>query len=312
LRFQLQSPDGVPHEVELQGRIVVVGRDPSCDLVLNDVKCSRRHAVIEAGPDGLTIRDSGSANGVYLNEQKIERAALEPGDRVRLGDSVIEVLPDEVEGTMVMGPSEDGVGEATVGDDAQPPPLPVRPRAAPPAPPPLPRSTVPPVPAAEDGEVDVPLPPEEASGLGRPLTVSVLAALWLMSVPMYALGGLALAARFSGAGAVLTGLLGLTLAGLAAALAWGLWSLAPWARTLQIGVAGLGLLVCPFSLASIVVLAYLLTRTGAAAFQDGPDEGPAQTRMEAGFAAALLATVLLGALVTMLLLFLPRVATRLS
>ena len=302
----------MPHEVELQGRIVVVGRDPSCDLVLNDVKCSRRHAVIEAGPDGLTIRDSGSANGVYLNEQKIERAALQPGDVVRLGDSVIQVLPEEVEGTMVMGPSEDGIGEATLGDDAQPPPLPIRPRAVAPAPPPPARSAPPPVPGAEGDEVEVPLPSGEPSGLGRPLTISVLAALWLMSVPMYALGGLALAARFSGVGAVVTGLLGLSLAGLAAALAWGLWSLAPWARSLQIGVAGLGLLVCPFSLASIVVLAYLLTRTGASAFAEGPEEGPGQTRMEAGFAAALLATVLAGALVTMLLLFLPRVATRLS
>ena len=288
----------MPHEVELQGRIVVVGRDPSCDLVLNDVKCSRRHAVVEAGPDGLTIRDSGSANGVYLNEQKVERAALKPGDVVRLGDSVIHVLPDEVEGTMVMGPAEDGIGEATVGDDAQPPPLPIRPR---------PEGV-----RADGDEVEVPLPRDQPAGLGRPLTVSVLAALWLMSVPMYALGGLALAARFSGAGAVLTGLLGLLLAGLAAALAWGLWSLAPWARALQIGVAGLGLLVCPFSLASIVVLAYLLTRTGTSAFLDGPAEAPGQTRMEAGFAGALLATVLLGALVTMLLLFLPRLATRLS
>jgi pSer/pThr/pTyr-binding forkhead associated (FHA) protein len=311
LRFQLQSPDGVPHEVDFQGRIVVVGRDPSCDLVLNDVKCSRRHAVIEAGPDGLTIRDSGSANGVYLNEQKIERAALKPGDVVRLGDSVIHVLPDEVEGTMVMGPAEDGIGEATVGDDAQPPPLPMRLRPEG-VPPPLPRSAPPPLHATDGDEVEIPLPRDEPAGLGRPLTVSVLAALWLMSVPMYALGGLALAARFSGAGAVLTGLLGLLLAGLAAALAWGLWSLAPWARTLQIGVAGLGLLVCPFSLASIVVLAYLLTRTGTSAFLDGPVEAPGQTRMEAGFAGALLATVLLGALVTMLLLFLPRLATRLS
>jgi pSer/pThr/pTyr-binding forkhead associated (FHA) protein len=310
LRFQLQSPDGVPHEVELQGRIIVVGRDPTCDLVLNDVKCSRRHAVIEAGPDGLTIRDSGSANGVYLNEQKVERSPLKPGDRVRLGDSTIEVLPDEVEGTMVMGPSEDGIGEATVGDDTQPPPLPIR-RPVPPLPPP--RTALPPGEGTDtNGAEEVPLPPAGAGGLGRPLTVSVLAALWLMSVPMYALGGLALAARFTGAGAVLTGVLGLTLGGLAAALAWGLWSLAPWARALQIGVAGLGLLVCPFSLASIVVLVYLLTRTGASAFVDGPDVGPGQIRREAGFAAALLVTVLAGALFTALLLFLPRVATRLS
>ena len=47
--------------------MATVGRDPSSDLVLNDPKCSRRHAVIEAGAEGITIRDSGSANGVFVN-----------------------------------------------------------------------------------------------------------------------------------------------------------------------------------------------------------------------------------------------------
>ena len=58
----------------------IVGRDPSCDLVLNDVKCSRRHAVVEAGPHGLAIRDTGSANGVFLNGKKVDRSALKEGD----------------------------------------------------------------------------------------------------------------------------------------------------------------------------------------------------------------------------------------
>ena len=62
-----------------------MGRDPSCDLVLNDLKCSRRHAVVEAGPDGLAIRDTGSANGIFVNGKKIERSALKAGDVVRLG-----------------------------------------------------------------------------------------------------------------------------------------------------------------------------------------------------------------------------------
>ena len=117
MRFEVRAPDGVPHEVELQGRLVVVGRDPSCDLVLQDVKCSRRHAVMEAGPDGIVVRDTGSANGVFLNDQKVERAPLKAGDVLRLGDSVVTVLPDEVEGTVVMGPVERRLGEVTVGDD---------------------------------------------------------------------------------------------------------------------------------------------------------------------------------------------------
>jgi pSer/pThr/pTyr-binding forkhead associated (FHA) protein len=309
VRFEVCFPDGLPHEVELQGRLVVVGRDPSCDLVLHDVKCSRRHAVLEAGPDGITIRDSGSANGVFLNDQKVERAPLKVGDVVRLGDSVIKVLPEEVEGTVVMGPAETSIGEVTVGDDAQPPPLPKRPPSSPraAASPPLPPGPAPPAPPDAAAEAEEPPP-----AAPRPLTVNVLAALWLMSVPIYGLGGLAMAARFSGAISILVAVSGLALAVLSAALAWGLWSLQGWARGLQIAVAGLGVLVCPFTLASVVTLAYMLMPPGRAAFSETVRAPEPDPKREAGFAAALLGTVLLGALLSALFLVLPRLASRLS
>lgn len=318
MRFEVQFPEGIPHEVELQGRLVVVGRDPSCDLVLHDVKCSRRHAVLEAGPDGISIRDTGSANGVFLNEQKIERAPLKAGDVVRMGDSLVTVLPEEVEGTVVMGPAESEIGEATVGEDSQPPPLPPRgavptplpPRPTPPraAPPPRPAPPPPaPLPAAAPlPEAATPAPAH------RPLTVNVLAALWLMSVPIYGLGGMAFALRSGGLASMLIAVAGLGLAALGAALAWGLWSLKPWARGLQIAVAGLGVLVCPFTLASVVVLAYMLTPIGVAAFSDPPPDPSAGARQETGYAAALLGTVLLGALLSTVLLLLPQMASHLS
>jgi hypothetical protein len=108
LRFEIRYPTGATHEVELQGTVAILGRDPSCDLVINDVKCSRRHAVVEAGPDGLVVRDSGSANGVFVNGRKIDRVALKEGDEVKLGDVTLVVLPEEVAGTLVMGPDEYG------------------------------------------------------------------------------------------------------------------------------------------------------------------------------------------------------------
>lgn len=294
MRFEIQFPEGVPHEVELQGRLVVVGRDPSCDLVLHDVKCSRRHAVLEAGPDGITVRDTGSANGVFVNDQKVERAALKAGDVLRLGDSVVRILPDDVEGTVVMGPAETTAGEATIGEEMQPPPLPRRP-------PPLPPRAGSPVPRVEPAPI-----------ARRPLTANVLAALWLMSVPIYALGGIALAMRSSGPGAFAWATVGVLLAGLGSALAWGLWSSRPWARALQVAVAALGLLVCPFTLASAVVLGYMLSPVGAAAFSGKPGAEDRTARHEPAFAAALLGTVLLGALLTLAGILLPQLASRVS
>src|SRR5207344_2661672 len=106
MRFEIRYPTGSPHLVELQGTLVILGRDPSCDLVLSDPKCSRRHAVIEAVAHGLTIRDTGSANGVFVNAKRVERASLEPDDLIRVGEVIIKVLPEEITGTVVMGPDE--------------------------------------------------------------------------------------------------------------------------------------------------------------------------------------------------------------
>jgi pSer/pThr/pTyr-binding forkhead associated (FHA) protein len=106
MKFEVRYPNGSVHEVSLEGTLAVLGRDPSCDLVLSDGKCSRRHAVIEAGPDGLAVRDSGSANGIYVNGKRVDRAPLAPGDEVRLGEVIVKVLEEEMPGTLVMGPDE--------------------------------------------------------------------------------------------------------------------------------------------------------------------------------------------------------------
>ena len=62
MKFEISYRGGTTHEVELSGSIAVLGRDPACDIVLNDSKCSRRHAVVEDGPEGLVVRDAGSAS----------------------------------------------------------------------------------------------------------------------------------------------------------------------------------------------------------------------------------------------------------
>ena len=76
MKFIVRSPEGKESEVELAGPVVVLGRDPSCDILLNDPKCSRRHAIVEAVPEGISIRDNGSANGVFVNGKQVERAIL--------------------------------------------------------------------------------------------------------------------------------------------------------------------------------------------------------------------------------------------
>ena len=94
MKFLVRSPQGSESEVELSGPVVVMGRDPSCDVVLDDPKCSRRHAIFEEVPEGISIRDNESANGVYVNGARVERVILKPEDHVRLGTSEIRLVPE--------------------------------------------------------------------------------------------------------------------------------------------------------------------------------------------------------------------------
>ena len=93
MKLAVSHPEGTPHEVDLPGK-AVIGRDPGCDIVLSDSRCSRQHAIIKETEEGLVIVDTGSANGVYVNGRRTERSRLYPGDTVRLGETLLEVLPD--------------------------------------------------------------------------------------------------------------------------------------------------------------------------------------------------------------------------
>lgn len=62
-----------------------VGRHPESDIFLNDVTVSRHHCRFLASGDTLTVEDSGSTNGTYVNEERVDSAELEAGDEVLVG-----------------------------------------------------------------------------------------------------------------------------------------------------------------------------------------------------------------------------------
>ncbi|HEY8773973.1 MAG TPA: FHA domain-containing protein [Gaiellaceae bacterium] len=62
-----------------------IGRTPDCDIFLDDVTVSRRHAIVAKGAETFTLQDLGSLNGTFLNRHRIEQAELESGDEVQIG-----------------------------------------------------------------------------------------------------------------------------------------------------------------------------------------------------------------------------------
>jgi serine/threonine-protein kinase len=69
----------------LQGESVMVGRDRTCSVVLAHPAVSRRHARITMNGGSCTLEDLKSANGTYVNNTRIDKAVLKPGDVVRFG-----------------------------------------------------------------------------------------------------------------------------------------------------------------------------------------------------------------------------------
>jgi hypothetical protein len=74
------------HDLEVPLGQFVIGRTSDCQLSLDDPLVSRRHAVLAVEIDGVFIEDLGSRNGVFLNNQRIERRSrINDGDVIRIG-----------------------------------------------------------------------------------------------------------------------------------------------------------------------------------------------------------------------------------
>ncbi|MCO4769489.1 MAG: FHA domain-containing protein [Deltaproteobacteria bacterium] len=56
---------------------ITIGRAPDCDFVLEDPVVSARHVKLVREPSGLQLEDLDSANGTYVNEQRVKRASID-------------------------------------------------------------------------------------------------------------------------------------------------------------------------------------------------------------------------------------------
>ncbi len=67
------------------GAIKTVGRAPRADFILDVALVSRLHCRITAAADNLEVVDLSSTNGTFVNDQRVEKAQLKTGDRLRIG-----------------------------------------------------------------------------------------------------------------------------------------------------------------------------------------------------------------------------------
>lgn len=72
-----------------------IGRGEDCQIVLPDPSVSRRHAKLERTADGYRLTDTGSANGTWVGDRRIQEIQLDHLDRFRVGGTVLEFFRDD-------------------------------------------------------------------------------------------------------------------------------------------------------------------------------------------------------------------------
>ncbi len=70
---------------KLDKETVTLGRNPQCDIFLNDMTVSRMHAQLDYNSGCFIIKDVDSYNGVWVNNQNIDSKTLRSGDLIQIG-----------------------------------------------------------------------------------------------------------------------------------------------------------------------------------------------------------------------------------
>ena len=70
----------------------VIGRSSKCDVQVDQESVSRNHARISRLGDGYTIRDLGSTNGTYVNDELVDEIVLRDGDQVKIGRTIFKFI----------------------------------------------------------------------------------------------------------------------------------------------------------------------------------------------------------------------------
>jgi len=89
--FIVKGPSGVEKSYPMRSITMGIGRSDQCEISVKDGSMSGRHAEVTKINGEIRVRDAGSANGVWLNGERITDAELFDGDVIRLGQTSIRV-----------------------------------------------------------------------------------------------------------------------------------------------------------------------------------------------------------------------------
>jgi two-component system, cell cycle response regulator len=76
----------------LNSASLVVGRSSKCDIQIDQESISRNHSKIVNTGKSILVRDLGSTNGTYVNDEPIDEYVLRDGDLIKIGRTIFKFL----------------------------------------------------------------------------------------------------------------------------------------------------------------------------------------------------------------------------
>lgn len=91
LTLEIVEGPGASRQFAVSGPLVI-GRDPSADVVLNDTQASRHHARLTPSAQGAVVEDLESTNGTFVNDNEVHGPAeVGPNDELMVGVTVMQL-----------------------------------------------------------------------------------------------------------------------------------------------------------------------------------------------------------------------------
>lgn len=86
------SGNEMGRRLSLGSSSIEAGRAMGCDFSIAHESVSRRHARIFWTGTAYRVRDLGSTNGTFVNDEPVRERELQEGDRIRIGETVLKLV----------------------------------------------------------------------------------------------------------------------------------------------------------------------------------------------------------------------------
>lgn len=109
-------PSGKSVQVPLKRARTVIGRQTDCHVRIPANDVSRNHCEVMVAPGSVAIADMGSRNGTFVNRERVQKRALDAGDKISVGPAVFVV---QIDGEPAAVSAQTAYAEGHVADPGQ-------------------------------------------------------------------------------------------------------------------------------------------------------------------------------------------------